>query len=110
MGARDFGTIDNVSGPTRRDFLKAGGLAALGLGQSGRIVDAAENPAEGAVILLMMVGGPSQIETFDPKPDAPGGVRGPFRSIETAVPGIRVVEHLPEIARRMGRLTLVRSL
>ena len=62
------------------------------------------------MILLMMVGGPSQLETFDPKPDAPGEVRGPFRSIATAVPGVRVVEHLPGIARRMGRLTLIRSL
>jgi hypothetical protein len=62
------------------------------------------------VILLMMVGGPSQLDTFDPKPNASTEVRGPFRSIETAVPGVRVVEHLPEVARRMGRLTLIRSL
>ena len=62
------------------------------------------------MILLMMVGGPSQLETFDPKPDAPVEVRGPFRAIETAVPGVRMAEHLPGIARRMGRLTLVRSL
>ena len=112
MSTRDIGTVGEGpgSGPTRRDFLRAGGLGALGLGLSGRVAGAAELPAEGAVILLMMVGGPSQLESFDPKPDAPSEVRGPFRSIETAVPGIRVVEHLPEVARRMGRLTLVRSL
>jgi hypothetical protein len=69
------------------------------------------SPGDGrAVILLMMVGGPSQLETFDPKPDAPSDVRGPFRSIATSVPGIRVGEHLPGVARRMDRLTLIRSL
>ena len=98
--------------PTRRDFLRAGGLGALGLGLSGHLAGAtgSDSPTEGAVILLMMVGGPSQLDTFDPKPDAPSAIRGPFAAIETALPGVRVVEHLPEIARRMGRLTLIRSL
>jgi hypothetical protein len=58
----------------------------------------------------MLVGGPSQLETFDPKPDAPREVRGPFGSIATRVPGVRVNEFLPECARRMDRLALVRSL
>ncbi len=98
------------SSPTRRDFLRIGGLGALGLGLSGRVAGSVDLPSEGAVILLMMVGGPSQLDTFDPKPDAPVEIRGPFRSIETAVPGVRVVEHLPGIARRMDRLTLIRSL
>jgi hypothetical protein len=61
------------------------------------------------VILLLLVGGPSQLETFDPKPDAPEGIRGPFRSIATRIPGIRVSEHLPRIAARMDRVALVRS-
>ena len=112
MSTREFGKVGEGSGslPSRRDFLRVGGLGALGLGLSGRSDGASAHPAEGAVILLMMVGGPSQIETFDPKPDASREIRGPFRPIETAVPGLRVVEHLPEVARRMGRLTLVRSL
>jgi Protein of unknown function (DUF1501) len=97
-------------GPTRRDFLKAGSLGALGLGLSGRVAESAGLPTDGAVILLMMVGGPSQLDTIDPKPDAPSEIRGPFRAIETAVPGVRVVEHLSGIARRMDRLTLIRSL
>ena len=97
------------AGPTRRDRLKVGGLGPLGLGLPGR-AEAVGGSRPGAVILLMMVGGPSQIETFDPKPEAPAEVRGPFRSIETALSGVRVVEHLPGIARRMGRLTLIRSL
>ncbi len=61
------------------------------------------------MILLLLVGGPSQLETFDPKPDAPDGIRGPFRSIATRVPGIRVSEHLPRLAARMDRVALVRS-
>jgi hypothetical protein len=65
---------------------------------------------EGAVILLLLVGGPSQLETWDPKPDEPAEVRGPFRSIATALPGVRVCEHLPRLARRMDRLTVIRSL
>ena len=63
-----------------------------------------------AVILLMLVGGPSQLETWDPKPDAPAEIRGPFGSIATRVPGIRISEHLPRLADRMDRLALVRSI
>lgn len=95
---------------SRRDFLKVGALGTMGLGLSKRVAGAADSPTEGAVILLMMVGGPSQLETFDPKPDASSEVRGPFRSIPTALPGVRVAEHLPLVARRMDRLTLIRSL
>jgi uncharacterized protein (DUF1501 family) len=65
--------------------------------------------ADRAVILLMLVGGPSQLETWDPKPDAPEEVRGPFGSIPTRVPGIRISEHLPRLAARMDRMALVRS-
>src|SRR5262249_47538859 len=65
--------------------------------------------AERSAILLMLVGGPSQLETFDPKPDAPADIRGPFRSIATRVPGIRVSEHLPRLAARMDRVALLRS-
>ena len=63
-----------------------------------------------AVILLMLVGGPSQLETLDPKPDAPEEIRGPFRSIPTRVPGIRISEHLPRLAARMDRFALIRSM
>lgn len=69
-----------------------------------------EVAGEKALILLMLVGGPSQLETWDPKPEAPAEVRGPFGSIATAVPGVRISEHLPRIARRMDRLTLIRSM
>ncbi|WP_435011032.1 DUF1501 domain-containing protein [Tundrisphaera lichenicola] len=106
-GSRAIGAHD---GATRRDLLKLGGLGALGLGLTGGPAGAARADGHRSVILLMMVGGPSQLETFDPKPEAPSEVRGPFRAIETSLPGVRVVEHLPGIARRMDRLTLVRSM
>ena len=99
------------SGLTRREVLRAGGLGALGLGLAGKTsIAGLDWSGEGAVILLMMVGGPSQLETFDPKPAAPSEVRGPFRAIATALPGVRLAEPLGGIARRMDRLTLIRSL
>lgn len=96
---------------TRRNLLKAGGLGALGLSLPGAATASLDGAhADRAVILLLLVGGPSQLETFDPKPNASSDVRGPFGSIETAVPGIRVNEFLPRLAARMKRVALVRSL
>ena len=95
---------------TRREFVR---LGAAGLGSLGPInVDAFGGVAtrsERSVILILLVGGPSQLETWDPKPDAPAEVRGPFRSIATRCPGIRICEHLPRMAARMHRLALIRS-
>src|SRR4029079_4000176 len=59
-------------------------------------------------ILLWMPGGPSQIDTFDPKPDHPNG--GQFKAIETSVNGIRICEHLPQLARQMEHLAIVSSM
>jgi hypothetical protein len=61
------------------------------------------------VILIDLFGGPSHIDTFDPKPNAPDGVRGEFGTIQTALPGVRVCEHLPELARRLDKLAVIRS-
>src|SRR5262245_50803785 len=52
-------------------------------------------------ILLWMTGGPSHLDTFDLKPDAPNNIRGEFQPIETSVPGIQISEHFPELAQRM---------
>jgi hypothetical protein len=92
---------------TRRDVLRASGMAGVGL-----MVGGGAMPARGekSLILLLLVGGPSQLDSFDPKPNAPSTVRGPFRSISTCVPGIRVCEHLPLLANRLDRVALVRSL
>src|SRR5439155_19317062 len=62
-----------------------------------------------AVILVWLSGGPSHLDTLDPKPTAPSEIRGPFASIATRVPGVRVGEHLPLLAGIMDRLALVRS-
>lgn len=98
------------SGISRRGFLKAGGLGALGALANWNTLAEAGSAGDRSVILLMLVGGPSQLDTWDPKPDAPAEVRGPFGSIATAVPGVRISEHLPRMARRLDRLTLIRSL
>src|SRR5207302_572669 len=62
-----------------------------------------------SVILIDLFGGPSHIDTFDPKPDAPPEVRGAFRSIPTVLPGLRVAEHLPRLARQLHRTCLIRT-
>jgi hypothetical protein len=96
---------------SRRTFLRAAG-AGLVLPGLMEPVARASAPV-GSVrscVLVFYYGGPSQLDTFDPKPDAPAEVRGAYRTIATAVPGIRVTEHLLRTARIMDRLALVRSL
>ncbi len=99
----------------RRNFLRAG-LGALltaslvGAGSTSRAgtdVLASIRPVRRCVVLFMH-GGASQIDTFDPKPGRPTG--GEFRAIESSVSGLRISEHLPQLAARMHRLTLIRSL
>ena len=62
-----------------------------------------------SVILLFQFGGPSHLDTFDPKPDAPDGIRGEFGSLPTTTPGLRVCEHLPKLSTRADRYAVVRS-
>ncbi|HLW65739.1 MAG TPA: DUF1501 domain-containing protein [Gemmataceae bacterium] len=96
----------------RRDFLRAGalGAGALTLGLTGAArSDAASSPPDRNCILLFLVGGPSHIDTFDPKPNAPENIRGPFRPIRTCVPGLDLCEHLPELAKQADKFALVRS-
>src|SRR5215468_2227581 len=96
----------------RRAILRAGMLPWLGLGLAdvlrGR-AQAGRSPARQSVrgvILAFCPGGPSHLETLDPKPDAPSEVRGLFGTIASALPGVRLGEHLPEVARQLGRMTL----
>jgi hypothetical protein len=97
----------------RRQFLGASALAGLSLPwpakASGPARAAASAKTIRSCILVFYYGGPSHIDTLDPKPDAAAEIRGQYRSIPTAVPGIRVCEHLPRTARIMDRLALVRS-
>jgi hypothetical protein len=101
---------------SRRWFLQTGlaGLAGLSLADTLRLRAAAQGTSgrhrdPRAVILFWLSGGPSHIDTWDPKPDAPPEVRGPYKTIATRVPGIRVCEHLPLQAALMDKLTLLRS-
>ncbi len=94
---------------SRRWFLQAGLAGLAGLSAPRLQARAATPGHKPAVILFWLSGGPSHLDMWDPKPDAPAEIRGPFRSIATAVPGVRVCEHLPLQARIMDRLTLIRS-
>jgi hypothetical protein len=98
--------------PGRRQFLGAAALAGLELGRTQAAARSATAPRKAvrSCILVFFYGGPSHLDTFDPKPDAPAEVRGEYRSTPTAVPGVRVCEHLPLTARLTGRLALVRGL
>src|SRR5262249_37951302 len=107
-------------GRTRRDFLRLGGLAALGLGLDDalRWRPAAAGPGRPApgvgsaksCILLSPSGSPPQHETFDPKPAAPAEVQGEMKAVRTRVPGLLVGDHLPRVAGVMDRVTVVRSM
>ncbi len=91
----------------RRDFLRT---AAVSAGAAFAAPACARAPGDKRCIFLLLTGGPSHLDTFDPKPHAPSGVRGPFRPIRTPVPGLYVSELLPRTAARMDRIAVVRSL
>lgn len=92
---------------SRRAFLASSAAAGWSLMASTGM--SAQATGTKNCILLMLVGGPSQIDTFDPKPDAPAEVRGPFQPIATKVPGVHLAETLPLLAQRMDRVSLLRS-
>ncbi len=105
---------------SRRNLLQVGAISSLGLSLSSLVAPRAEaapqlagDPTFGRaknIIYLFLAGGPSQYETFDPKPNAPAEVRGIFQPISTAVPGIHISELLPRIASITDKLAIVRSM
>jgi hypothetical protein len=108
------GPLSPIVPVSRRAFLRAGtlGAAGLGLGELLRL-EAQAQPASSrrpAVIILWMRGGPSHIDMWDPKPEAPAEFRGEFGTIGTKVPGIRLTDMLPMCATVMDRWSIVRSL
>jgi uncharacterized protein (DUF1501 family) len=107
------GTAHTCDGLTRRDFLQAGTLGAIGLSlpQLMQLEAAGAVPKDDdrAVIMIFNLGAPSQVDTFDPKPEAPEEIRGPFKPISTASPDIQVTEILPRHAKLADRFSLVRS-
>ena len=112
----------NCQGHTRRAAIKAGflGVAGLGLPQllqakaDTRGLTSPGSPPAGSnelsVILVWLDGGPSQLETYDPKPDAPAEYRGPFGVCKTNAPGVLTSALMPETARRFGKVSFIRSL
>ena len=104
-------------GVSRRDFLRVGGLAALGLGLGDffhlQRAFASTNTLTAnakSCILIWLDGGPSHLETFDPKPDAPQEVRGPLKTIPTNVTGVRISECLERTAGIMDKIAVIRSM
>ena len=96
--------VSFCDGFNRRDFFHIGALSGLGLSlvdlyglKAMGSVDAGKDPMN--CIFLFLVGGPSQLDTWDMKPDAPAEIRGPFKPIATNVDGIRISEIFPRMAR-----------
>ncbi len=101
----------------RRQLLQVGGLALFGtsLGDLLRLEAQAAGqqtprPRAKAVVFIFQSGGPSQHETFDPKPEAPDLIRGDYGTVQTALPGIRFCEYLPRLAQRASRFAIVRTM
>src|SRR6266545_7708196 len=102
---------DLVRVGNRRWFLQTGlaGFAGLTLADTLRARTPTASASKRSVILFWLSGGPSQIDTWDPKPDAPAEIRGPYKTIATSVPGVRFCEHLPLQAKLAHKLTVIRS-
>lgn len=105
-------------GVTRRELIRVGGLTALGLGlgdlfrlqRTAAAAESSSNPPRAkSCILIWLDGGPSHLETFDLKPDAPAEVRGPLEPISTRLPGVQISECLPKTAALLDKIAIVRS-
>lgn len=103
----------NCDGLTRREFLKVGGMAAGGLSLAqllGLEARAGVGRSHKAIINIFLPGGPSHIDTFDLKPEAPSEIRGEFRPIRTKVPGMEICELFPRLAKIADKFALIRSI
>ena len=108
------GTAHTCDGTTRRDFLQVGSLGVAGLSLAGYLEAKEQGQVtsghdERACIMIFNLGAPSQLDTFDMKPDAPSEVRGPFKPIATSCGAYQLSEILPKIASVSEHLALVRS-
>ena len=112
-----FGKLDarqtHCDGSSRRGFLRAGGMAAGGLSLSQLLAleaQAGTGSSHKAIINIYMPGGPSHLDTFDLKPNAPSDIRGEFRPIGTNVPGMEICEEFPRLARMADKFAIIRSI
>jgi hypothetical protein len=105
--------VEFCDGLRRRDFLHAGSLSTLGLGLTQlfglKALGAVDRSREKNGILLFLVGGPSQLDTWDMKPNAPAEIRGPYKPIKTNVAGIAISENFPRMAKHADKYALIRS-
>src|SRR5208337_202435 len=113
---------DTCDGITRRDLLRVGGSAVMGISLANilglqDLALGSEAPSGGrgfgrakSVILLYLQGGPSHLDLWDPKDNVPDKVRSVFKAIDTKVPGIKVTEILPKFAQVLDKVTLIRSM
>src|SRR5579863_4959513 len=106
--------VEFCDGLRRRDFLHAGSLSFLGLGLNQlfglKALGAVDNSKSNInCIMLMLVGGPSQLDTWDMKPNAPAEIRGPYKPIKTNAPGIEISENFPRMAKNADKYALIRS-
>src|SRR5262245_1190620 len=105
---------DHRYGFDRRSFLQVGAGGVVGsmlplVNETAVRADSRKAPAK-SVIVVLLSGGPSQLDTLDPKPEGPAEVRGEFSAIGTTIPGVKVCEHLPRLAKLTDRWAIVRSL
>src|SRR5688572_4828314 len=108
------GSITTCDGITRRDFLQAGTLGAIGLTMSKyaalqSLGAVKKGGSDKAAIMIFNLGAPSQLDTWDMKPDAPREIRGPFKPIKTNNPDIQISEIFPQHAKLADKFSLVRS-
>ena len=113
-------------GPTRRELMRIGSIGLMGLSlphfflwkDQAKGASIAAQKYAGAkgwdtaksVIMIFLQGGPSHIDIWDPKPDAPANVRGEFKPIKTKIPGTSISEHMPMMADHLDKATLIRSM
>ncbi len=107
-------SVEFCDGLSRRDFLHAGALAYLGLSMPSflqlQAAGAVDKKKDVNCIFLFLVGGPSQLDTFDMKPDAPAEIRGPYKPIKTNCPDIQISEIFPNLAKHGDTFSLIRTM
>src|SRR5205085_10369323 len=114
--------VTDCDGVTRREFMRIGGasmLAGMALPELLALEARADVKQGGGaagfgsaknVIMIFLQGGPSHIDIWDPKPDAPDNIRGEFKPIKTKIPGTWIAEHMPMMAEHLDKATLIRSM
>src|SRR5881628_1978414 len=115
----------NCEGPTRRELLRIGSIGIMGLSlphfffwraqasaatAAGKYAGARGWESAKNVVMIFLQGGPSHIDIWDPKPDAPANIRGEFKPIKTKIPGTWIGEHMPMMAEHLDKATLIRSM